>query len=103
MNDVDVLDEIEVVDLEEYASSGKPIPKRVKYYLIKVDKDKIRVQSPITAKGILVAVGLNPCEYHLQQKFKGGKRKKLEPDEEVDLTTPGVERFETVPTEACNG
>jgi len=101
--DVDVLDEIEVVDLEEYAGSGTPIPKRVKYYLIKVDKEKIRVQSPITANVILLAAGLNPCEYHLQQKFIGGKRKKLEPDEEVDLTTPGVERFETVPTEACNG
>lgn len=100
---IEVLDEIEVVDLEEYAGSGTPIPKRVKYYLIKVDKEKIRVQSPITANEILIAAGLNPCEYHLQQKFKGGKRKKLEPDEEVDLTTSGVERFETVPTEACNG
>ena len=49
MTDVMELDEIEVVDLEEYACSDKPIPKKVKYYLIKVDKDKIRVQSPIKA------------------------------------------------------
>ncbi len=101
--DVDVLDEIELVDLEEYACSDRPIPIRVKYYLVKVDKEKIRVQSPISAKEILIAAGLDPCEYHLQQKFKGGKRKKLEPDEEVDLRKPGVERFESVPTEACNG
>tara|TARA_R110000772_G_scaffold19985_5_gene55547 strand:- start:770 stop:1084 length:315 start_codon:yes stop_codon:yes gene_type:complete len=99
----DVLDEIEVVDLEEYACSDRPIPKRVKYYLIKVDKEKIRVQSPITAKEILIAAGLDPSEYHLQQKFKGGKREKLEPDQEVDLKKPGIERFESVPTEACNG
>ena len=39
-HEIDELDEIEVVDLEEYACSGKPIPKRVKYYLIKVDKEK---------------------------------------------------------------
>lgn len=103
MTEVDVLDEIEVVDLEEYACSDMPIPNRVKYYLIKVDKEKIRVQSPITAKEILITAGLDPCEYHLQQKFRGGKRKKLEPDQEVDLRKPGVERFETVPTEACNG
>ena len=102
--DVDVLDEIEVVDLEEYACSDKPIPIRVKYYLIKVDKEKIRVQSPISAKEILIAAGLDPCEYHLQQKFKGGKRKKLANQiVEVDLRKPGVERFESVPTEACNG
>jgi len=103
MSEVDVLDEIEVVDLEEYACSGKPIPKRVKYYLIKVDKEKIRVQSPITAGEILVAADLDPCEYHLQQKLKGGKREKLEPDQVVDLSKPGVERFESVPKEACNG
>lgn len=96
-------DEIEVVDLEEYTSQGRPIPKRVKYYLIKVDKEKIRVQSPITAEGILVAAGLNPDDYHLQQKLKGGKRIKLEPKDVVDLTKDGVERFESVPREAANG
>lgn len=103
MSETEVLDEVEVVDLEEYACSGKPIPKRVKYYLIKVDKEKIRVQSPITAEEILIAAGLDPCEYHIQQKFKGGKREKLEPNQTVDLSKPGIERFESVPKEACNG
>jgi len=103
MLEVEVLDEIEVVDLEEYACSDKPIPKRVKYYLIKVDREKFRVESPITVKEILTVAGLDPCEYHLQQKLRGGKREKLEPDQEVDLRKPGVERFESVPTEACNG
>ncbi len=97
------LDEIEVVDLEEYACSEKPIPTHVKYYLIRVDKEKFRVQSPITAKEILIVAGLAPDDYHLQQKFRGGKREKLEPEQEVDLTKPGVERFESVPREACNG
>ncbi|VAW79023.1 hypothetical protein MNBD_GAMMA12-350 [hydrothermal vent metagenome] len=103
MSDTEILDEIEVVDLEEYACSGKPLPKRIKYYLIKVDKEKIRVQSTITAEKILIAAGLDPCEYHLQQKLKGGKREKLEPNQIVDLSKPGVERFESVPKEACNG
>jgi len=34
MSEVDMLDEIEVVDLEEYACFGKPIPKHVKYYCL---------------------------------------------------------------------
>jgi len=103
MSETETSDEVEVVDLEEYACSGKPLPKKVKYYLIKVDKEKIRVQSPITAENILIAADLDPCEYHLQQKLKGGKREKLEPDQIVDLSKPGVERFESVPKEACNG
>ena len=103
MSEVKDLDEIEVIDLEEYARASKPIPEHVNYYLIKVDKDKIRVQSPITANEILIAAGLDPNEYHLQQKLNGGKREKLDPDQIVDLTKPGVERFESVPKEANNG
>lgn len=103
MSKTEVLDEIEVINLREYVCAGKPIPERVKFYLIEVDKDEIRVQSPIKAKEILIATDLDPCEYHLQQKLKGGKRKKLEPDDIIDLRKAGVERFESVPKEACNG
>lgn len=97
------LDEIEVIDLEEYAATGELIPHHIKYYLIKVDKLKIRVQSPITATGILIAAGLDPNKYHLQQKFKGGQREALEPNQEVDLTKKGIERFESLEKEANNG
>ena len=103
MSENKVLDEIEVVDLEEYACSDRLIPKYVKYFLIKIDKEKFRVQSPIKTEEILTVAGLNPDDYHLQQKFRGGKREKLEPGQEIDLTEPGVERFESVPKEACNG
>lgn len=96
-------DVIEVVDLEEYACSGKPIPKYVKYFKIRVDKEKYNVQSPITTEGICAVAGLDPKDYHLQQKFCEGKRKKLEPGQEIDLRESGVERFESVPKEACNG
>jgi len=98
MSDDDELDEVEVIDLEEYACSGKPIPKRVKYYLIKVDEDKIRVQSPITAKEILIIADLDPCEYRLEQKFKDGKCIELEADHLIDLREPGIEHFVSIPT-----
>lgn len=98
MSHTEELDEIEVVDLEEYACSDKPIPKRVKYYLIKVDQEKIRVQSPITADEILIAAGLDTCDYHLEQKFKGGKTVELEPDQLIDLREAGIEHFVSVPS-----
>ena len=96
MNEIHELDEIEVIDLEEHSCSGKPIPTRVKYYLIRVDNDKIRVQSPISAKEILLSAGLSPKDYKLEQKFGGGKTIELEPNQEVDLREPGVERFISV-------
>ncbi len=93
------LDEIVVIDLEEYACADKPIPKRVHYFLIKVDDDKLRVQSPIKAKEILIVGDLDPCEYCLVQKFKGGNTIKLEPDALIDLREPGIERFESFPSQ----
>ena len=102
MSEVNVLDEIEVVDLEEYACSDKPIPKHVKYYLIRVDEEKLRVQSPITAKEILIASDLDPCEDRLEQKFKGGKTVELEPDQLVDLREPGIEHFVSIQTKAIS-
>ena len=92
-------DEIEVIDLEEYACAGKPIPKRVKYYLIKVDKNKIRVQSPITAEEILIAADLDTSEYQLKQKFKDGKTITLDINQLIDLREAGVERFKSIPTQ----
>lgn len=96
MANVNTLDEIEVIDLEEHCESGKPIPKRVKYFLIKVDKNKYRVQSPITGKQILTLANLDSCEYGLVQKFRGGRRVELDLDCEIDLTEHGVERFKSI-------
>lgn len=100
MSEVEELDEIEVIDLEEYACSGKPIPKRVRYYLIRVDDEKIRVQSPITAKEVLIAADLDPCDYRLEQKFRDGSTVQLERDQLIDLREPGIEHFESIPTRA---
>lgn len=99
MSDFETLDdEIDVIDLEQYACSGKPIPKHATYYLIKVDGEKIRVKSPITATNILIAADLEPCDYQLLQIKKGEKPVPLEPDALIDLTDPGIEKFNTKPT-----
>ena len=99
MSENNVLDEFEVVDLEEYACSDKPLPKRVKYYRIRVDKEKFPVQSPITAEEILIAAELDPCDYRLEQKLRKGEWIKLEPDQLIDLREPGIERFKSFPAQ----
>ena len=99
MNENSILDEIEVVDLEEYACSDRPVPKHVKYYLIKVDKEKFRVQSPIKAKEVLISARLDPCDYRLEQKLRRGEWIKLEPDQLIDLREPGIEKFKSIPTQ----
>lgn len=95
MTKTEEIDEIEVVDLEEYSCSDRPIPQRVKYYLIRVDNEKIRVQSPIKASEVLIAAGLDLCDYRLIQKSKNGSKQELEMDQLIDLREPGVERFKT--------
>lgn len=95
-------DQIEVIDLEEYTECGKPIPKHVIYYLIKVNQEKFRVQSPTSAREILILADDDPCAYHVEQKFKGQDSVILELDQPIDLTEPGIERFITVQTKTIS-
>lgn len=92
----DEIDEIEVIDLEEYAGSDHPLPKHVHYYKIRVDDDKILVKSPIKAEEILIASDLEPEDYQLVQIFKDGREVELDPDQEIDLRADGVESFKTI-------
>jgi hypothetical protein len=92
----DEIDEIEVIDLEEYAGSNHPIPKHVHYYKIRIDDEKILVKSPIKAEEILIATDLEPEDYQLVQVFKGGREVELDPNQEIDLRADGVERFKAL-------
>ena len=92
----DKTDEIEVIDLEEYAGSDHPLPKHVTYYKIRVDDEKILVKSPIKAEGVLIASDLEPEDYQLVQIFKDGREVELDPDQAIDLRADGVERFKTI-------
>ena len=86
-------DEIEVVDLKQYICSGKPIPERTKYYLIDMDGEKMRVQSPISAREILIVFDLDPDDYCVEQVLRGGKTLPLDFDDVIDLRERGIERF----------
>lgn len=93
----------EVIDLEEHAKTGKPVPKEQEYKF-RVDKTEVTVtQEEITGTEILTLAGKTPPQnFILQQKIKG-QIVRIGLDDMVDLTEPGVERFMTIPNEVTEG
>ncbi len=96
-------EDLDLIDIEECGKHERRPPKG-RSYKIRVDREKYCVDSAkITGAAILELVGKNFQEWSLNQKFCGGRREKIEAGEEVDLTRPGVERFETVRRQAQQG
>jgi hypothetical protein len=93
----------DIIDIEEYARAGKNPPKGKKYK-IKVDGVAYVVPEKLTGRAILQTAGKTPVErYQLNQKVHGGAVKKIKYDEEVDFTTPGIEKFMTIPLDQTEG
>ena len=91
------------VDVEECAKNDRRPPKAANYR-IRIDGQKYNVHAmTIIGAEILRLASKNPDEWSLNQKFRGGKREAIKPDEAVDLTKSGVERFETVRKMAQQG
>jgi Multiubiquitin len=95
---------VDEVDLEQFAKEGKNPPK-AKVYRIRVDKEHFKVPHPSrTGREILVIAGKQPPEsFILTQKMRGGVVKTIELSDVVDFTTPGIERFNTLPREVTEG
>jgi len=93
-----------VVDLEEFARSGRT-PPAAKAYRIRIDKSKYEVAAPtLTGRDLLRLADKAPPErYLLSQKYRGGEVKLVALDAPVDLTTPGVERFMTLAKDQTEG
>lgn len=94
----------EVIDIEEYAKSNRKPPK-AKSYRIRIDKQHYVVNvSAMTGRELLNLAGKVPAtNYMISQKFRGGEAKKIGLDEKADFTTPGVERFMTLPLDQTDG
>lgn len=94
----------EIIDIEEYAKNGHKPPK-AKRYRIRIDKQHYIVeQSHLSGRELLILAGKQPPEkYMISQKFFGGQVKRINLDESVDFTTPGVERFMTLPLDQTEG
>jgi hypothetical protein len=94
----------EVVDIEAYARSGRPVPHAERYRL-RINKQIYGVDRAIlTGAEILALAGLMPADqYLLRLKASTGSAHKIEPDEKVDLREPGVERFVAQKREVQDG
>ncbi len=91
------------IDIEEFAKKNKPVPNG-KRYKIKVDREKyVTDQECLTGKEILTLAGKTPhTRYQLNQRIKGSVQK-VGYEEKVDFTTPGIERFMTLPLDQTEG
>lgn len=94
----------EIVDIEEYAKAGRKPPK-AKSYRIRIDKNQYVVNvSEMTGRELLNLAGKVPAtNYLIYQTLHGGEPRKIGLDEKVDFTTPGVERFRTLPLDQTDG
>jgi hypothetical protein len=103
MNEDDGNDEgKDVVDLEEEAKKGNP-PRKAEGYKIRIDKDfKTVFVDSMNGKDILGLVNKTPESHILSQKVKG-QVLPVAPDQIVDFTTAGVERFQTLAKDPGEG
>lgn len=94
----------DIVDLEEYAKQNRK-PPRARRYRIRIDKKHHVVEVPaMTGRELLNLAGKTPAtNFMISQKFQSGEAKKIGYDEKADFTTPGVERFMTLPLDQTDG
>lgn len=97
-------EEPDIIDIETYAKEGKEPPKGVRYK-IRVDKETYTVSvSQMTGQQILELAGKSPVtQFRLDMKLHGGATNKIELTTIVDFTTPGIERFMTLPLDQTEG
>jgi hypothetical protein len=74
-------------------------------FKVQIDKGVFETTNPLpTARQLLeLAVKLPPDHFALYKKVKGGQPQRLELDQKVDLSDPGIERFVTLPLDQTEG
>lgn len=88
------------VTIPKEASDGGDKPRTFKF---KVDKKMLETESEhMTGSAILQAAGYTVADYFLKQIVKG-QPINIEPDQTVQMSDPGLERFVTIPKEATDG
>lgn len=92
----------EIIDVEIFVREKKPIPQGKKYK-IRIDKDYYTVDVPqMTGEQILSLASKSSSGHLLSEKVQGQMRA-VEPNQVIDFTAPGVERFATIPKEVREG
>jgi hypothetical protein len=103
--EVELLEIIEIIDIEEHCKThGGKKPPKAHRYKIRVDREKFTVEVPgMKGRDILALAGKTPEKFLLNQKLHHGQVVPIGPDEYVDFTAPGVERFITLPKDQTDG
>ncbi len=92
------------IDLEECAKKDRKPPKGQNCYRIKIDGEKYDVKNEkMKGAEILGLAGKNYDEWSLNQKFSEGRRVPIKPDDFVNFSEKGIERFETIKKQAQQG
>lgn len=90
----------EIIDVELFTRENKKIPIGKRYKVKVVEHYFIFDHHLVTGKEILEKACITPIECHwLYQKLKGCEFEKIDLNEKVDLTKPGIEHFQVKPTE----
>lgn len=90
------------IDVEECGKHDRR-PPTGGTYRYRLDRETYTSDTEkINGEEILARASKNLAEWSLNQKLRGGKRIKVDGDW-VDLTTPGIERFESVRRQAQQG
>lgn len=94
----------DIIDLEACAERGED-PPAADRYRIRIDKDHFVVEEQtMTGRELLELAGKTPPErWMLNQQLRGGNVEDVGLDETVDFTTPGIERFMTLPRDQYEG
>ncbi len=98
---VDLPDELE--DLEVCCKEGRPA-RCVRRYRIRIDRERYVVKvTHMTGRQLLELAGkCDTSKWKIFQKLCG-EMKEIPLDEEVSFTTPGVEKFKTLPLDQTEG
>ena len=95
-------DREDIVDLEAYSATQRAVPPG-KRYRIRIDRHHYTVQDhKMTGRQILALADKTAEKFLLRQKLRHGVEP-IGPDQEVDFTALGVERFMTIPNEVTEG
>lgn len=94
----------EIIDLQEYATTGRVPEKGKKYkFMIKNKQYEVNVDHMTGRELCLMANLIPPENYKLDMKIKGNIYKEIGLDEIVWLTEPGLEKFTYISKDQTEG
>ena len=94
---------LEEVIVEEHTKHGGHKPK-ARRYIVRINKQTYSVNHAIvTGRELLGLAGKTPETHKIYQHEPRHQAMLVEPDQQVDLPAPGIERFTTMPKDTTEG